>query len=123
VGTRGDLRREIIHHSDRGSTYASDQYQGLLMEKKMKSSMSAKGNCYDNAAMESFYGRYKTSTVRDHIFKNEDEVRANVFEYIEVFYNRYRKHSALGYKCPMDFEEKFLSPMGDKVKASCFQNN
>jgi len=73
--------------------------------------------------MESFYGRYKTSTVRDHIFKNEDEVRANVFEYIEVFYNRYRKHSALGYKCPMDFEEKFLSPMGDKVKASCFQNN
>ena len=63
--------------------------------------MSAKGNCYDNAAMESFYGRYKTTSVRDQVFAGEDQARSNVFEYIELFYNRFRKHSSLGYKSPV----------------------
>lgn len=124
--TRGsEMPKAIIGHSDRGSTYASDKYQRLLESLDMKSSMSAKGNCYDNAAMESFYGRYKTSSVRGHVFKDEGELRANVFEYIEVFYNRFRKHSSLDYENPVAFEEKNLSPMGDKKarQMSCSHKN
>ena len=119
VMTRGGIRAGIIHHSDRGSTYASDPYQRLLASKGMKPSMSAKGNCYDNAAMESFYGRYKTSSVRGHVFADESQLRANVFEYIEVFYNRFRKHASLGYKSPMQAEEKICPPRGATPKTSC----
>lgn len=107
---RGKIPEGIIHHSDRGSTYASDDYQRLLHGQRMKPSMSAKGNCYDNAAMESFYGRYKTSSVRGHTFIGEWELRAHVFDYIEVFYNRFKKHSSLGYQNPVQHEEKNLLP-------------
>lgn len=100
---RGGFHEGLIHHSDRGSTYASGAYQKVLLEHDVKPSMSAKGNCYDNAAMESFFGRFKTSTIKNRIFKDESEVRDVVFEYIEVFYNRFRKHSALGYKSPVEF--------------------
>ncbi len=96
--TRGTLRTGIIHHSDRGSPYASDDYQRLVSELDMKPSMSAQGNCYDNAAMESFYGRFKTSTIRGRHFADERELRSTVFEYVEIFYNRYRKHSSLSYQ-------------------------
>ena len=123
VATRGHLRSGIIHHSDRGSTYASDQYQGLLEKYHLKPSMSAKGNCYDNAAMESFYGRYKSSSVRDSVFRDEGCLRANVFEYIEIFYNRFRKHSSLGYKSPMQFEEEIVPPMGGNGRRDSFTNN
>ena len=123
VQTRGELRPGIVHHSDRGSTYASDRYQRLLARWKMNPSMSAKGNCYDNAAMESFFGRYKSSSVRDHVFANQDQIRANAFEYIEVFYNRFRKHAALGYISPMQAEAKFLPPMGGKRQACCLSHN
>jgi putative transposase len=68
----------------------------MLSSLKIEQSMSAKGNCYDNAAMESFYGRYKTSSVRDQVFAGEDQARSNAFEYIELFYNRFRKH----WECP-----------------------
>ena len=78
----------------------------------MHPSMSRQGNCYDNAAMESFYGRYKTAAVRDHIFTDEAELRANVFNYIEVFYNRFRKHASLGYLSPLQAESKNLPPRG-----------
>lgn len=88
--TRGTMKARIIHHSDRGSTYASEGCQKLLSQLRMQPSMSAKGNCYDNAAMESFYGRFKTSTIRDRVLADENEVRATVFEHIEPFYNRYR---------------------------------
>ena len=123
---RGKLPEGIIHHSDRGSTYASKQYQKLLHSFAMKASMSAKGNCYDNAAMESFYGRYKSSSVRGHVFADEMELRANVFEYIEVFYNRFRKHSSLGYQTPVEFEENFVPPMGGiptSLNKACINNN
>jgi len=103
--TRGTMKARIIHHSDRGSTYASEGYQKLLSQLKMQPSMSAQGNCYDNAAMESFYGRFKTSTIQDRVLADENEVRATVFEYIEPFYNRYRKHSSLGYRSPVEFEQ------------------
>ena len=109
--TRGELKAGIIHHSDRGSTYASDTYQRQLSRLGMQSSMSARGNCYDNAAMESFFGRFKTSTIRHRILAGEEEVRAEVFEYIEPFYNRYRKHSSLDYRSPVEFEQmNFPSP-------------
>jgi len=121
--TRGDVRAGIVHHSDRGSTYASDRYQRLLAKLKMHASMSAKGNCYDNAAMESFFGRYKTAAVRDHVFASEAQVRANVFNYIEVFYNRYRKHASLGYLSPMQAEAKFLPPMGGNAQPDCLTRN
>jgi len=122
---QGRIPEGLIHHSDRGSTYACDSYQRLLSRYRMKPSMSAKGNCYDNASMESFYGRYKTSSVRDYVFENECELRANVFEYIEMFYNRFRKHSSLGYKNPIQFEEKFLPPRGGKTASlsACPINN
>jgi putative transposase len=108
----GSIKEGIIHHSDRGSTYASHGYEKLLNQHRFKKSMSAKGNCYDNAAMESFYGRFKASSVRDKIFTNQSELQSHVFEYIEVFYNRFRKHSSLGYISPNQFEEKFCPPRG-----------
>ena len=114
--TRGSQRTGIIHHSDRGSTYASDNYQRLLSKLGMKASMSAQGNCYDNAAMESFFGRFKTSTIRGRHFSDELELRATVFEYIEIYYNRYRKHSSLDYQSPVQFEEKICPPRGATVK-------
>lgn len=102
---RGGFHGGLIHHSDRGSTYASAAYQKVLLEHDIKPSMSAKGNCYDNAAMESFFGRFKTSTIKNRIFKDESEVRDVVFEYIEIFYNRFRKHQALGYRAPVEFTQ------------------
>lgn len=121
----GEIPKGLIHHSDRGSTYASYAYTDMLSSLGIEQSMSAKGNCYDNAAQESFYGRYKTSSVRGRIFADEQEARSNAFEYIEVFYNRFRKHSSLGYQSPIQYEEKFY-PHGGKQKTSlpaCLSHN
>lgn len=126
VLTRGGvLPKGLIHHSDRGSTYASYDYEAMLKSFGIEQSMSAKGNCYDNAAQESFYGRYKTSTVGDEVFFDENAARSNAFEYIEVFYNRFRKHSSLGYKNPVQFEEKSAPPMGgiNTSLTACINNN
>lgn len=108
----GHLPKGLIHHSDCGSTYANYHYEAMLKSFGIKQSMSAKGNCYDNAAQESFYGRYKTSTVGDEVFFDEAAARSDAFEYIEVFYNRFKKHSSLGYKSPVQFEEKIAPPWG-----------
>ena len=121
----GQISKGLIHHSDRGSTYASYDYTDMLDRFGIEQSMSAKGNCYDNAAQESFYGRYKTSSVRGRIFASQQEARSNAFEYIEVFYNRFRKHSSLDYQSPIQFEQKFC-PHGDKQQASltaCLSHN
>jgi putative transposase len=119
------LPKGLIHHSDRGSTYASYDYEAMLKGLGIAQSMSAKGNCYDNAAQESFYGRYKTSSVGDEVFFDEAAARSNVFEYIEVFYNRFRKHSSLGYQNPIQFEQKFAPPMGGKPVSlpACINQN
>ena len=116
VLTREDCVRGAIHHSDRGSTYASHAYQRRLRAHGLKPSMSAKGNCYDNAAMESFYGRFKCSSIRNRVFDATEELRQHVFDYIEIFYNRFRKHSALGYQAPSAFEENFIPPAGGMKK-------
>lgn len=110
------LPEGLIHHSDRGSTYASYDYQDTLESCGIRQSMSAKGNCYDNAAMESFFGRFKIASVGDMAFADVEHARSAVFEYIEAFYNRFRKHSSLGYKSPVEFEALF--PRTDAFAAS-----
>jgi len=96
----------VIHHSDRGRQYASNEYRALLKEHGLQQSMSRKGDCYDNAAMESFFHTLKMERVHHRIYRTSDEVRRDLFDYIEVFYNRQRRHSSLGYTSPMDFERQ-----------------
>lgn len=95
----------LIHHSDRGVQYASKEYQKVLKKHGFIASMSRKGNCYDNACMESFFGTLKTELIYFTRFKTRAQARLAIFEYIEVFYNRIRLHSKLGYKSPIDFEK------------------
>jgi transposase InsO family protein len=94
----------LLHHSDRGVQYASDDYQHLLQASGMEISMSGKGDCWDNAVMESFWSTLKTELVHHEQFATHDAARAAIFEYIEVFYNRKRLHSSLGYQSPEAFE-------------------
>jgi putative transposase len=93
----------LVHHSDRGVQYASGAYRQRLMAAGVIPSMSRKGNCYDNATMESFWSTLKRG-LRHHHFTTRAEAQAAIFEWIEVFYNRVRFHSALGYQSPVDFE-------------------
>lgn len=95
---------ELIHHSDRGSQYASGAFQTALQQHGIKCSMSGKGNCYDNAAMESFFATLKKELVHQRDYATREEARQSLFEYIEVFYNRERQHSALGYQSPCVYE-------------------
>lgn len=99
----------LLHHSDRGSQYASDDYQALLTQADMVGSMSRKGNCYDNAPLESFFGTLKNELVFHQQYATRAQARLDIFEYIEVFYNRVRRHSALGYKSPINFEALSLA--------------
>lgn len=96
--------KKVIVHSDQGSTYASNDYQALLKEKKLVCSMSRRGNCWDNAVAESFYGSLKNEWVNWENYKTRDQAKKSIFNYIEVFYNRKRRHSYLGYKSPDEFE-------------------
>jgi len=96
----------LIHHSDRGSQYASGKYQETLDDHGLVCSMSGKGNCYDNAVKESFFHTLKTELVHRHHYRTRDEARASIFEYIDVFYNRVRLNSSLGYRSPVEFEEE-----------------
>ena len=96
--------RDLLHHSDRGSQYASDHYQGLLARHGITVSMSGKGDCYDNAMMESFWATLKCELVHQQQYATREQARQAIFEYIEVFYNRKRLHSSLGYVSPDSFE-------------------
>jgi len=98
----------LIMHSDRGCQYASEQFRELLSTHKALGSMSAKGNCYDNAAMESLWATLKSELDINEPFETEEEARRVIFEYIEVFYNRQRMHSSLGYESPVDYETKLM---------------
>lgn len=98
--------RGLIVHSDRGSQYASEDYQALLERHEVLCSMSRKGNCYDNAAMESFFHSLKVEQVHDVRYQTWEEARADVFEYIETYYNSVRRHSTLKYLSPRDFENR-----------------
>lgn len=97
----------LIHHSDRGSQYCSHDYQNLLVQFGMRPSMSRKGNCYDNAPMESFWGTLKNELVHHCRYATRAEAEASIREYIEIFYNRQRRHSRLGYLAPAVFLQNF----------------
>jgi transposase InsO family protein len=95
----------LIHHSDRGSQYASDDFQDTLSVNGIVCSMSRRGNCWDNACMESFFGSLKMEWVRDKKYLSFEEAKKDVFKYVEVFYNRRRRHASLGYLSPVEYEE------------------
>jgi transposase InsO family protein len=105
----------LIHHSDRGVQYASGEYRSLLDAHGLVASMSRRGNCYDNAAMESFWSSLKNELVHRRHFTTHTEARTAIFDYIEVFYNRTRRHSALGYQSPLDFEAHLHHPIKSRV--------
>ena len=95
---------ELVAHSDRGSQYASEHYQRLLGTEGITCSMSRRGNCWDNAPMESFFATLKKELVHHEDYATREQARASIFEYIETFYNRSRRHSTLGYQSPADYE-------------------
>jgi len=104
IAVRGK-QKNLIFHSDRGSQFASLRVRMLLEQNEIRQSMSSKGNCYDNAPTESFFSTLKRELVCRENFKTREEAKQKLFEYIEVFYNRKRRHSSLGYLSPLDFEK------------------
>jgi len=94
----------VLHHSDQGSQYTSEHFQDLLKEQGIRCSMSRAGEVWDNSAMESFFSSMKTERVARKVYRTRDEARADVFDYIECFYNPRRRHSTLGYVSPIEFE-------------------
>lgn len=99
-----DPQPGLLLHSDRGSQYSSYEYRQIIAQRGMKQSMSAKGDCYDNAPTESFFKTLKVEEVNTHSFKTRSDAAQTIFQYIEIFYNRQRLHSTLGYLSPEDFE-------------------
>ena len=95
----------LMHHSDQGSQYTSDEFQQLLKAQGITCSMSRRGECWDNAAMESFFSSLKTERTSRKVYRTREEARSDVFDYIERFYNPVRKHSKLDFLSPVQFEE------------------
>ena len=95
---------ELVAHSDRGSQYASEHYRRRLREERIGCSMSRRGNCWDNAPMESFFASLKKELVHHEDYATRAQARSSIFEYIEAFYNRARRHSSLGYVAPAEYE-------------------
>jgi putative transposase len=117
VGRRGP-NPGLLHHSDRGSQYASGDYQDALADLGVVCSMSRKANCWDNAVAESFFATLKTELVYTRRFATRAEAREAIFDFIEVFYNRRRRHSTLGYVSPVEFEMKFVRERETEKKAA-----
>lgn len=108
----------LLCHSDQGSQYQSHDYQARLSAAGLQCSMSRKGNCWDNAPMESFFASLKRELIHRRNFATRKEAQTAVFEWIEVFYNRQRRHSALGYLSPEDFERQYLQRQQQKPDAA-----
>ncbi len=98
----------LLHHSDQGSQYTSESFQRLMADHAITCSMSRSGNCWDNAAMESFFSSLKTERIRSKVYRTRDEARSDVFDYIERFYNPRRRHSTLGYLSPVEYERRAM---------------
>ena len=96
----------LLHHSDQGSQYTSEQFQRLMADNGVTCSMSRSGNVWDNAAMESFFSSLKTERIGKKVYRTRGQAKADVFDYVECFYNPTRRHSTLGYLSPIDFERK-----------------
>jgi transposase InsO family protein len=101
--------RGLMHHSDRGSQYCSREYRALLMRSGLRSSMSGKGNCFDNAPMESFWGTLKQELVHHRHYRSRREAVQDITEYIEIFYNRQRRQTRLGFLSPVAYEQRFYA--------------
>ena len=101
----------LMHHSDRGSQYCSKAYRALQVSYKMQTSMSRKGDCWDNAPMESFFGTLKTECLHHYKFKTRAEAKRVTFEYIEVFYNRIRRHAKINHQIPADFAKSCIEKL------------
>lgn len=104
---KGSSSSALVAHSDRGSQYASEHYQRRLSEERIACSMSRRGNCWDNAPMESFFASLKKELVHDEDYATRGDAKASIFEYIETFYNRVRRHSSLGYVSPTEYERTY----------------
>jgi putative transposase len=102
-------QQPVLLHSDQGSTYRADSYLALFKPHKITQSMSAKGDCYDNAVAESFFGTLKTELIAGCNYPSREQARRSIFEYIEVFYNRIRRHSSINYQSPVNFENAFYT--------------
>jgi transposase InsO family protein len=100
------VQHTLLHHSDRGSQYTSEQFQQLMADLGTTCSMSRSGNRWDNAAMESFFASLKTERTANKTYRKRNDAKTDVFDYIERFYNPKRRHSTIGYLSPMDFEIK-----------------
>src|SRR5690349_4550217 len=100
----------LLHHSDQGSQYTSEQFQRLIADSGIICSMSRSGNVWDDSAMESFFSSLKTERTARKIYRTRNEARADVFDYIERFYNAARRHSTIGYLSPVEFERKVGLP-------------
>ncbi len=96
----------LLHHSDQGSQYAAAAYPQCLTTAGIIGSMSRRGNCWDNACVESFFGTLKRELIHHCQYRTREEARQEIFEYLEVFYNRQRRHSTLGYQSPAEFEAR-----------------
>ena len=107
---RRDTSDGLLLHSDRGVPYRSNEYQQRLRDLCFVPSMSRKGNCWDNAVMESFFARLKVELIYPENYRVLDELRRGLFEYIEIFYNRRRRHSSLGYSTLANYELQFYQP-------------
>jgi len=107
--SRRNVKPGLILHSDRGVQYRAGEYQQALLNQKIIPSMSRKGNCWDNAVMESFFARLKVELIYAEEYKSLSETYSGLFEYIEVFYNRIRRHSSLGYVSPIKYEEQYYA--------------
>lgn len=101
--------RGVLHHSDRGSQYASAEYRDVLTAHGLEASMSRQGNCWDNAVTESFFATFKVELVYETDWATRDAATRDIFEFIEVWYNRERRHSSLGYCTPVEYEEERLT--------------
>ena len=99
---------ELMHHSDQGSQYTSEDFQSLLKAQGITCSMSRRGDCWDNAAMESFFSSLKTERLSRRVYRTRDEVRADVFDYVERFSNPQRRHSTLDFVSPVQFEQGLM---------------
>ena len=115
---RRQPRRGVLHHSDRGSQYAGKAFQQLLSDHGMVCSMSRRGDCWDNAVVESFNATIKTELIHRTTWQTREEARAAIYKYIETWYNSKRLHSTLGYRSPIEFEQDELNGAVEMKNAS-----
>lgn len=112
---RNTIPQGLIIHSDRGGQYAGGAFRNRLKKRKINQSMSRADNPYDNAFMESYFSRFKAELLQDGAFENLEDARTEIFEYIEMYYNTQRRHSALDYQSPLDYEKQYFYSLTKQV--------